>query len=124
MKPKVLIASLLSVVLLLGACSGEPSENTDVQTTTVQATEAVETEEDPVPLELAESVECTVKPVYKEAETNKSGEVKINNIKLKVSYDSTFYGAHSAIHRPYTISASEFTAKSVSGTGDFSSQIA
>ena len=124
MKPKVLIASLLSVVLLLCACSGEPSENTDVQTTTVQATEAVETEEDPVPLELAESVECTVKPVYKEAETNKSGEVKINNIKLKVSYDSTFYGAHSAIHRPYTISASEFTAKSVSGTGDFSSQIA
>ena len=127
MKTKIIIASLLALVLLFSSCNSTPSVTANTETETEPDATVTETETDaeteplPVPLDLAENVSCELMPVYKEKQTTKQGELKISNVKLKVSYDSTFYGARSAIYHTYTRPAAEFTAKTLSGTVDFSS---
>lgn len=130
MKTKIITALILVIMILLTSCNTTPSDTTAAHTETEPAATAKETETEteteplPVPLDLAENVVCEMAPVYREKETVRSGDVKISSLKLGVSYDSTFYGAHSAIHRPFTVAAAAFTAKTVNCSGDFNAQSA
>ncbi len=124
MKIKFIVAFLLCTMILFSSCNNVPAESTGEQTTEAASTEAeteTVTEEPSVPLDLSENISAEIKPVYKETPTMRSDEVEVRGVRLKISYTSTFYGAHSAINRPYTRPAEAFTSKSVSGSCDFSS---
>ncbi|MBO4423425.1 MAG: VCBS repeat-containing protein [Clostridia bacterium] len=121
MNIRTVTAIIICAVLLLTSCGPAVTDTTDPQTTPEpDVTEPVDIK----PLDLAESIECNIEPVYKEKETVRSGEAVIGGLKLNVSYESTFFGAHSAICHPYTRPASAFPVKSVSCPDELTSQLA
>ena len=119
----------LTALFILTACT--PAADTISDTAAETVTDAVtvtdsETEEiKPEPLDLAEKIDFDLKPVYREKETTSDGSVKISGIRAEVSYTSTFYGARSAIRRPYTSFAQSFVEKTFGGSdADFKGQLA
>ena len=102
MKNKIAVFLLIAAAFLLGSCgeSNDPVKETGSEQTTVTVSEDVTAEPDDLPA-VPGSAEFPVSERYKEKVTEKNGVASFSGIRMKIEYESRFYGYQSVINRDF-----------------------
>ena len=116
MKNKIAVFLLIAAAFLLSSCGGsnDPVKETGSDQTTVTVSEDVTAEPDDLPA-VPDSTEFPVCERYKEKVTERSGIASFSGLRMKIEYDSRFYGYQSLINRDLTRYGESFQLRNCSG---------